>query len=137
MNGVLNLQLKIQAKCVLKYIEGLPHRFSSRPVDFSEFSTGVVGTSGSSGLLSETLKRVSVPAGTVTTAVVAVLITWTFDIFEIITFASRAFVLYYAIQSAQALRFSIKQRNWAVTALAVVGIVLGLVVLVFATSASV
>ena len=75
MNGVLNLQLKIQAKCVLKYIEGLPHRFSSRPVDFSEFSTGVVGTSGSSGLLSETLKRVSVPAGTVTTAVVAVLIT--------------------------------------------------------------
>jgi len=66
----------------------------------SQLSAAVADANGASGLLNDaTARRVSMRMGYAVTAGVAVAITWSANIYEIIAHASKAFVLYYGIQS--------------------------------------
>lgn len=102
----------------------------------SQLSASVADTSGAGGLISEsTGKRMSANLGHLITALAAIAITWLADIYQIITYASQAFVAYYALQSLQATlsawRLGFKWR----AAIYAVGIVIALVVVVFAIPA--
>jgi len=65
----------------------------------SQLSAAVADMNGAGGLLAgATTGRVPVRAGYVATAVAAIGITWFADIYEIIVYASKAFVVYYGLQ---------------------------------------
>lgn len=66
----------------------------------AQFSAAVADTSGSGGLIAEVSKG-KIPAKLAYALLVGLglLLTWTANIFEIISYASRAFAVYYAIQS--------------------------------------
>ena len=69
----------------------------------SQLSAAVADMNGAGGMVSEaSARRVSVNVGNLLTAAVAIAITWSANIYEIIAYASKAFVLYYALQSALA-----------------------------------
>lgn len=69
----------------------------------SQLSAAVADMNGASGMLSvATSQRISMGAGYVMTAVAALIVTWSANIFEIIVYATRAFVIYYAPQCALA-----------------------------------
>jgi hypothetical protein len=69
----------------------------------SQLSAAVADMNGAGGLLSAaTIGRVPVRGGYVATAAVALAITWLADIYEIIVYASKAFVLYYGLQCSLA-----------------------------------
>jgi hypothetical protein len=69
----------------------------------SQLSAAVADMNGAGGLLNDsTGNRVSLAAGYAVTAVAAVAITWAANIFEIIVYASKAFVIYYGMQSVLA-----------------------------------
>ncbi|MDI1252682.1 hypothetical protein [Thermomonas sp.] len=102
----------------------------------SQLSAAVADTSGAGGLIAEsTSKRMPVNIGHLVTALAAIAITWLADIYQIITYASQAFVAYYALQSLQAMLSAWKLgRKWR-AAIYAVGIVIALVVVVFAVPA--
>ena len=66
----------------------------------AQFSAAVADTSGSGGLIAE-ISKGKVPAKLAYAVLVGIglLLTWTANIFEIISYASRAFAAYYAIQA--------------------------------------
>jgi len=65
----------------------------------SQLSAAVADMNGAGGLLAgATVGRVSMRIGYAATATVALAITWFANIYEIIVYASKAFVLYYALQ---------------------------------------
>lgn len=67
----------------------------------AQFSAAIADTSGSGGLISEISKgKVPEPAAYALLVGLGIMLTWTANIFEIISYASRAFALYYALQSA-------------------------------------
>lgn len=67
----------------------------------SQFSAAVAVTGSSGGLVEElTHGKVAPRHGYVLIVFAGVLLTWLSDVFSIISFASRAFALYYALQSA-------------------------------------
>ncbi|MEZ5893190.1 MAG: hypothetical protein R3C58_08615 [Parvularculaceae bacterium] len=69
----------------------------------SQLSAAVADMNGAGGLLAEGIKqKVSTKLGDAITAAAAILVVWTSNIYEIIAFASKAFVAYYALQSFQA-----------------------------------
>jgi hypothetical protein len=69
----------------------------------SQFSAAVADTVGSGGLTVEASKgRITLPNSFLLVITVAIWLTWLTDIFEIITLASRAFALYYMMQSVVA-----------------------------------
>lgn len=65
----------------------------------AQFSAAIADTNGSGGLIAEVTKG-AVPerVAYAVLAGIGILLTWTANIFEIISYASRAFALYYAIQ---------------------------------------
>lgn len=66
----------------------------------AQFSAAVADTSGSGGLLSEISGgRVSEKLGYAILVAIGLLLTWTSNVFEIISYASRAFAAYYALQA--------------------------------------
>ena len=66
----------------------------------AQFSAAIADTGGSGGLLSEiTGGRLPEKAAYALLVAVGLTLTWTANIFEIISYASRAFALYYALQS--------------------------------------
>lgn len=66
----------------------------------AQFSAAIADTSGSGGLLSEISGgRISARMGYGLLVGIGLLLTWTSNVFEIISFASRAFAIYYALQS--------------------------------------
>ncbi len=66
----------------------------------SQFSASVADTIGSGGLLQvETRGRVSARTGYLMTAVLGIILVWSANIFEIISYASRAFAFYYLLQT--------------------------------------
>jgi hypothetical protein len=70
----------------------------------SQFSAAVADTVGAGGLLAEeSAQKLSSRLGYLLVAVLAIVLVWTFDIFEIIALASRAFAAYYLVQSLVAL----------------------------------
>jgi hypothetical protein len=105
----------------------------------SQLSAAVADMNGASGLLvSATKRRVSTGVGYLLIAAVALVITWTADIFEIIVYASKAFALYYTLQAGLAALVAIRpgpQRHWGRAALFGAGVALGLAVLVLGVSA--
>ncbi len=67
----------------------------------AQFSAAVADTSGSGGLFAEVSGgRISQRMGYVMLTVVGLALTWSANVFEIISYASRAFALYYALQAA-------------------------------------
>ena len=69
----------------------------------AQFSAAVADTSGSGGLIAELSgNRVSPKVAYALLAGIGLLLTWTANIFEIISYASRAFAAYYALQAALA-----------------------------------
>jgi hypothetical protein len=71
----------------------------------AQFSAAVADTSGSGGLFAELTKnRVSARQAYFGLTVVGLALTWSADIFQIISYASRAFAFYYALQAAIASR---------------------------------
>jgi hypothetical protein len=67
----------------------------------AQFSAAVADTSGSGGLIFElTKKRVSHRQGYALLVAIGLVLTWRYDVFQIISYASRAFALYYGLQAA-------------------------------------
>lgn len=67
----------------------------------AQFSAAIADTNGSGGLVAElTNNRVSVRQGYVLLGGMGLVLTWTADVFQIISYASRAFAVYYALQAA-------------------------------------
>lgn len=102
----------------------------------SQLSAAVADLNGAGGLISETSnKRLTVALGYGVTAAAAIAITWLGNIYEIITYASKAFVLYYGLQSVQAgvSAFTSRHRGGAVWAFVYwAGALFALVVVLFA-----
>lgn len=78
----------------------------------SQFSAAVADTSGSGGLIAE-LSRNRIPSRMAYALLVAMglVLTWSLNIFEIISYASRAFAFYYALQSWIAARTAWRARD--------------------------
>jgi hypothetical protein len=67
----------------------------------AQFSAAIADTSGSGGLMAEVSSGLITEKRAYTLLVgIGILLTWTANIFEIISFASRAFALYYSLQAA-------------------------------------
>lgn len=102
----------------------------------SQISAAVADLNGAGGLLSESSgKRVRVNAANMATALVAIVITWSSNIYEIITYASKMFVAYYALQSLQAALSAWRQRRFGRASLFLVGVIIALIVIIFAVPA--
>ncbi|TYC85318.1 hypothetical protein [Novosphingobium sp. BW1] len=102
----------------------------------AQFSAAVADTNGSGGLVSElTHQRFGMKPTYVLLIAAGIALTWLADVFEIVSFASRAFAFYYAIQSALA---AIRSRTADAGPLRVAGFgaltVLGLAAALFGTS---
>ena len=66
----------------------------------AQFSAAIADTAGSGGLIAEvTAGRIPEKLAYALLVGLGILLTWSFNIFEIISYASRAFALYYAIQA--------------------------------------
>ncbi len=107
----------------------------------SQLSAAVADMNGSGGLLREASgKRFDVKCGYGIAALAALLIIWLANIYQIITFASKAFILYYGLQSLQAVLAIVAGRSKAGMFRAIIysmGIILALLVIIFATPAGV
>lgn len=105
---------------------------------FSQFSSAVADTIGCGGLLAEASKnRVSLHQSFALVTVLAIVLIWSANIFQIITLASRAFALYYMIQAIEAIVASRHHKQTSPlqrTVFVLVAIIMGLV-FVFAKSA--
>ncbi|MEO6228251.1 MAG: hypothetical protein ABIO61_10420 [Thermomonas sp.] len=102
----------------------------------SQFSAAVADTCGAGGLVSESSnKRIPVNIGHLVTTLAAIPITWLADIYQIITYASQAFVAYYALQSLQATLSAWRLGRKGRAAMYAIGIVIALLVVVFAIPA--
>ena len=101
----------------------------------SQLSAAVADMNGAGGLIADaTVRRLSVRVGYAITAAVAIGITWTANIFEIIVYASKAFVIYYALQCCLAAFVAIRPgatRNGRHAILFAFGTALSIVVLLF------
>ncbi len=73
----------------------------------SQFSAAVADTVGAGGLVQEeTARRISDRRAYLLVSGLAIVLVWSANLFEIISLASRAFALYYLLQTLQALRLA-------------------------------
>ncbi len=80
----------------------------------SQFSAAIADIVGASGLVRETLgKALSVRTAYLWVIGVSLILIWTLDVFEIITWASRGFAAYYALQTVLLLIVLRRDRNAA------------------------
>lgn len=69
----------------------------------SQFSAAIADTSGSGGLFSEVSRnRITEPQAYLALGLIGIALTWAADIFAIVSYASRAFAIYYGLQAALA-----------------------------------
>jgi hypothetical protein len=103
----------------------------------AQFSAAIADTSGSGGLVAElTGGRVTERQAYAVLVGIGLVLTWTAHLFEIISYASRAFAVYYAIQSAiAAISAHRKQDHWLKAWLFGAMAVLGILIAVFGTPA--
>lgn len=100
----------------------------------AQFSAAIADTSGSGGLMAEVTKGVVPERAAYALLVgVGILLTWTANLFEIISYASRAFALYYAIQGGIAALRAWRCNNSAHVALFGSVSLLGLAMALFGT----
>ena len=70
----------------------------------SQFSAAVADTVGAGGLASESSKgKLSTRKGYLVVSLLAIILIWTVDLLEIVSYASRAFALYYLLQCVVAI----------------------------------
>jgi len=102
----------------------------------AQFSAAIADTGGCGGLVEElTRGRVVNKQAYIVLAVIGIALTWWADIFEIISYASRAFALYYALQAGiAAFETWHSQRGYFKLLLFITLTVLGLAVTLFGTS---
>jgi hypothetical protein len=101
----------------------------------AQFSAAIADTGGSGGLIFEVSKGIVSEKRAYTLLVgIGILLTWTANIFEIISYASRAFALYYAIQAAIASTRAARQSKLGLTVFFTMMAVLGAAIAVFSTS---
>jgi hypothetical protein len=73
----------------------------------SQFSAAIADTGGGGGLAEEmSRRRLTSRVAYLLVAACAIALIWAANVFEIITFASRAFAVYYALQAAMAARLA-------------------------------
>ncbi|MBX3653254.1 MAG: hypothetical protein KF686_03655 [Ramlibacter sp.] len=99
----------------------------------AQFSAAVADASGSGGLLAElTHHRLPPRQGYALLVALGLALTWSVNVFDIVSYASRAFALYYALQAAIAARLASGTRGgrWRVPAFGALA-VLGLAAAVF------
>jgi len=102
----------------------------------SQLSAAVADMNGAGGLLSEALKgRIKVRIGNLITAVAAIAIIWLTNIYQLITYASKMFVAYYGLQSLQAALSAWRGGRKGLACLYGLGVVIALVVILFAIPA--
>ena len=102
----------------------------------AQFSAAIADTNGSGGLVEElTRRRVSPRLAYAILVTIGLILTWTANIFQIIAYASRAFALYYAIQSliAAIAAWQIPGRRFHAVGFAALCL-LGLMIVIFGTS---
>ena len=101
----------------------------------AQFSAAVADTSGSGGLIVElTNARASARMGYALLTAIGLTLTWTANVFEIITYASRAFAFYYMLQSGIAAARAWGRPNQSgQCALFIFLAILGLLIVVFGT----
>lgn len=106
----------------------------------SQLSAAVADMNGAGGLIADaTMQSLSMRIGYVVTAAVAIAITWAANIYEIIVFASKAFVIYYGLQCSLAALVARRPEtvNRFHALLFAFGALLSVIVLVFGTPAAV
>lgn len=100
----------------------------------AQFSAAIADTSGSGGLIAEVTKgAVQERVAYALLVGIGVMLTWTADIFEIISYASRAFALYYALQGSIAAARAWRGNSPVRAALFCVVALLGLTIAWFGT----
>lgn len=78
----------------------------------AQFSAAIADTGGCGGLINELTHRKVLPKQAYAIIILAgIALTWAANIFEIISYASRAFALYYAIQAAITTRLAWRNRQ--------------------------
>lgn len=93
----------------------------------AQFSAAVADTGGSGGLLVELSKgRLTAKQGYAVLCLIGIALTWTANVFEIISYASRAFALYYSAQAGIAARHASGGRRYAWAALALLGLLIAI-----------
>jgi hypothetical protein len=103
----------------------------------AQLSAAVADTGGSGGLIAElTRGRISARSGYALLVFIGLLLTWLMSVFEIISYASRAFAFYYAIQALIAAKGSWSEKRSSYQCLGFSGLaLLGLSIAIFGTSA--
>ncbi|GHA63007.1 hypothetical protein GCM10008927_30490 [Amylibacter ulvae] len=100
----------------------------------AQFSAAIADTSGSGGLIAEVSRGVvSEKLAYALLVCIGLVLTWTANIFEIISYASRAFALYYALQSTIATIRAARSGHPARTVIFAVLALLGVGIAVFGT----
>jgi len=78
----------------------------------SQFSAAIADTSGSGGLFAQLSRnRITEPQAYLALGIIGIALTWSADIFAIVSFASRAFAIYYGLQAALAAIISVRRGN--------------------------
>ena len=79
---------------------------------FSQFGAAVADTIGTGGIIAEATRgRVTRRQGYVIISLLALALTWTRGVFAVLTLASRAFALYYALQAVIATVIAVEHRE--------------------------
>lgn len=100
----------------------------------AQFSAAVADTSGSGGLVAEQSGgRIPARQAYVLLALTGIALTWAANVFEIISYASRAFALYYALQAAIAARTALQHKRPLQALLYTLLTLLGALIIVFGT----
>lgn len=101
----------------------------------AQFSAAVADTSGSGGLFAElTRNRITPRKAYALLAVVGIALTWSANVFQIISYASRAFAFYYALQAMLAASIAWRRRKAPLKAAAFAALALfGLAIVIFGT----
>ncbi len=98
----------------------------------AQFSAAVADTSGAGGLFTEVTKNKLKPKQSYVLLVGAgIVLTWSANIFEIISYASRAFAFYYSLQAIIAALGAYRIRKYALTISFIALVILGLLIVVF------
>jgi hypothetical protein len=99
----------------------------------SQLSAAVADMNGAGGLLAEASgRRLPVRLGNLITALVAIAITWSANIYEIITYASKMFVIYYGLQALQAALAAARRGQWWRAAGFALAVLMALAIIVLA-----
>ncbi len=102
----------------------------------SQFSAAIADTIGAGGLLwRETKGRISSKLGYLLTTIIGVVLVWSANIFEIITYASKAFAFYYLLQTLISLWISVLKKHYFRSVLFLLVSLVLLFVVIFGRSA--